>query len=130
MVNNTTLIGRSGKDPVIKKFPNDGIVAEFSLATTDKWKNKEGEWQEETQWHNIKATNKYVAARIEKYLKKGMQVYVQGKIKYRSWDDKENVKHYVTEILAEQVHILEKTEKKDTTGNEPQTSDPDDDLPF
>ncbi len=124
MVNNVTLIGRTGKDPVIKHFDNGGSIAEFSLATTEKWKNKQDEWQEETQWHLVKVNNKFAVERVEKSLKKGMQVYIEGKIKYRKYE-KDGAQHFITEISADKFYILEK--KEDTTAATPPA---DDDLPF
>ncbi|MFN8287204.1 MAG: single-stranded DNA-binding protein [Chitinophagales bacterium] len=108
MVNKVFLIGRLGKDPVIKHFQNDSAIAEFSLATTESYKDREGKWNEITDWHNIKLPNKFMAERAEKYLKKGSSVYVEGKIRTRSYDDKDGNKRYVTEIIAETFRMLDK----------------------
>ena len=132
MINKAILIGRLGKDPVIKHFQNDSAIAELSVATTESYKDREGKWNEVTDWHNVKLPNKFMAERAEKYLKKGSTIYVEGKIKTRSYDDKDGVKRYVTEIVAETFRILDKKE----SGNEPvkeQTNSgnqADDDLPF
>lgn len=108
MVNKVILIGRLGKDPVIKHFQNDSAIAEFSLATTESYRDKEGKWNDITDWHNIKLPNKYMAERAEKYLKKGSTIYVEGKIRTRSYDDKDGNKRYVTEIIAETFRMLDK----------------------
>lgn len=132
MINKAILIGRLGKDPVIKHFQNDSAIAELSVATTESYKDREGKWNEVTDWHNVKLPNKFMAERAEKYLKKGSTIYVEGKIKTRSYDDKDGVKRYVTEIVAEGFRLLDKKE----SGNEPvkeqtnSVNQADDDLPF
>lgn len=115
MVNRVTLIGRLGKDPVLKHFSNDNTIAEFSLATDDSYKNKEGQKVEHTDWHNVKIPTTKQAEIAEKYLKKGSLVYVEGKIRYRSYDDKDGNKKYVTEIICESFKMLEK--KSDSSGS-------------
>ena len=84
MVNKVILVGRLGKDPVLKHFSNDNAIAEFSLATDDSYKNREGQKVEQTDWHNIKIPTKKQAEIAEKYLKKGSLVFIEGKIKTRS----------------------------------------------
>jgi single-strand DNA-binding protein len=150
MVNKVFLLGRLGKDPVIKHFQNDNAIAEFSLATTESYKDREGKWVEITDWHNIKLPNKFMAERAEKYLKKGSQIFVEGKIRTRSYDDKDGNKRYVTEIIVEQFRMLDKKSDGGSAGGggysdsggsnyssapvnqESQSSAPsvDDDLPF
>jgi single-strand DNA-binding protein len=110
MVNKVFLIGRLGKDPVVKHFQNDNAIAEFSLATTESYKDKEGKWNEITDWHNIKLPNKFMAERAEKNLKKGNLVHIEGKLRTRSYDDKDGNKRYVTEVIVEQFRKLEKNE--------------------
>ena len=114
MVNRVTLLGRLGKDPVLKHFSENNVIAEFSLATTESYKDKEGKWVEVTDWHNIKIPFKNMAERVEKYLKKGSLVFIEGKIKTRSYDDKEGNKRYVTEIVVENLRMLD---KKDGSGS-------------
>jgi single-strand DNA-binding protein len=133
MVNKTILLGRVGKDPVIKHFTNSSI-AEFSMATDDSYKNKAGEKIEQTDWHNIKVNGK-LAEVAEKYIRKGSLLYVEGKIKTRSYDDKDGNKKYVTEIVAESFKMLDKKPMNETaaaqTSSAPSsTSAADDDLPF
>jgi len=107
MVNKVTLIGRLGKDPVLKHFSNDNAIAEFSLATDESYKNKEGQKVEQTEWHNIKIPTKKQAEIAEKYLKKGGLVYIEGKIRTRSYDDKDGNKKYITEIIADNFRMLD-----------------------
>jgi len=97
-VNKAIILGNVGQDPEIKTFDNGNKVANFSLATSEKWKNKEGEQQEQTEWHNIAVFGK-LAEIVEKYVKKGQQLYVEGKIKTRSWDDSDGNKKYMTEVV-------------------------------
>jgi single-strand DNA-binding protein len=82
-------LGRLGKDPQIRHFSNDNAIAEFPLATTDVYKDKEGKFVEQTDWHNIKFPFKWMAERAEKNLKKGSMIFVEGKLKTRSYEDKD-----------------------------------------
>ena len=102
--NKVTLIGRTGKDVEIVKFEN-GKIAKVSLATSDHYTNALGEKVEETQWHNLVANGK-LADIMEKYVEKGKEIAVEGKIIYRNLDDKEGVKHYITEIRVEELVLL------------------------
>lgn len=102
--NKVTLIGRTGKEVEIVKFDN-GKLAKVSLATTDYYTNAAGEKVEETQWHNIVANGK-VADVMEKYVEKGKEIAVEGKIVYRNYEDKDGTKRYVTEIRIEQLLLL------------------------
>lgn len=140
MVNAITLVGRIGKDPVIKNFDNGGKIAEFSLATDDGYKDKQGNKVEQTDWHNVKFNGK-LAEVVEKYVKKGWLVYVSGKIKTRSYDDKDGNKRYVTEVVADTLKMLggkednsatvEENQKRIEEENKPKsTGGVDDDLPF
>jgi len=114
MVNKVILVGRLGKDPVLKHFSNDNAIAEFSLATDDSYKNKEGQKVDVTDWHNIKIPTKKQAEIAEKYLRKGSLVYIEGKIRNRSYDDKDGNKKYITEIIADTFRMLDS--KKDSGG--------------
>ena len=122
MVNKVTLLGRLGKDPAIKHFSDNNAIAEFSLATTENYKDKEGKWVEVTDWHNIKLPSKWMAESAEKYLKKGSLVYIEGKIKTRSYDDKDGNKKYITEIVVETLRRLDKREGGTSGGGEQQSS--------
>ncbi len=100
--NSVQLIGRLGIDPETKTFSDNNSKVRFSLATSEYYTNKEGERQEETQWHNVIAFGK-TAEIAEKYLKKGKEIAIAGKLTYRSWDDKEGNKNYITEIIAHEI---------------------------
>ncbi len=102
--NKVTLIGRTGKDVEIVKFEN-GKLAKVSLATSDHYTNALGEKVEETQWHNLVANGK-LADIMEKYVEKGKEISVEGKIVYRTYDDKEGVKRYSTEIRVQELVLL------------------------
>ncbi len=102
--NKVTLIGRTGKDVEIVKFEN-GKQAKVSLATSDHYTNALGEKIEETQWHNLVANGK-VAELMEKYVEKGKEISVEGKIVYRTYDDKDGVKRYFTEIRVQELLLL------------------------
>jgi single-strand DNA-binding protein len=148
MVNKVFLIGRLGKDPVIKHFSNDNAIAEFTLATNESYRNKEGQMVDVTDWHNIKIPFKRQAEIAEKYLKKGSQLFVEGKIRTRSYDDKDGTKRYVTEIICEQFRMLDGKRSGDSgegggggstysapaaqtqRDESPATSAVEDDLPF
>ena len=140
MVNKIFLLGRMGKDPVVKNFDNGGKIAEFTVATDDSYKDKQGDKVEQTDWHNVKVSGK-LADVAEKYLKKGSLIHVEGKVKTRSYDDKDGNKRYVTEVVCESFKML--GDKKDS-GNSDYTAPAtkkdeefngnkqgaDDDLPF
>jgi len=99
-VNRVTLMGNLGKDPEVKYTQGGMAVATFSLATTERAKDKDGNWQDRTEWHNIKAFGRTAEVAGE-YLKKGGTVYIEGRIHYDSWDDKETQqKRYRTEIIV------------------------------
>ncbi len=104
--NKITLIGRTGKDVEIVNFEN-GKIAKVSLATSDYYTNSLGEKVEETQWHNLVVPGK-LADIMEKYVDKGKEIAVEGKVQYKSWDDKSGAKHYMTEIRVEELVLLGK----------------------
>lgn len=131
-VNKVILVGNLGKDPEVRHLEGGATVAKFPLATTEAYKDKNGNRTEQTEWHNI-VVWRGLADVAEKYLKKGMTVYVEGKLRTRSWDDKEGHKHYTTEIVGDTFTILSKKENTQSSGQEEQgTSLPKtgDDLPF
>lgn len=105
-VNKVILLGNVGKDPEIRSTAGGTTVASFSLATADRQKDQQGNWQDKTEWHNLVAFNR-TAEIIRDYVKKGTQLYVEGKIQTRSWDDKESgQKKYRTEILVNEMSLL------------------------
>ena len=105
-VNRVILVGNVGKDPEVRYLDNDVAVANFSLATTERgYTSKSGqEIPDKTEWHNIVAW-RGLATLAEKYIKKGMKLYIEGKIRSRSWEDQAGVKKYMTEIFAENIEL-------------------------
>ena len=139
MVNKVILLGHVGKDPEIRHMDNNLVLARFSLATTERWNNKDGNRMEHTEWHNI-VMWRSLAEVAEKYIRKGSLLYIEGKIRSRSYDDKDGIKRYTTEVIAETMNIL--TPKSSGTSAQQQTVPlqelaetpidlvPPDDLPF
>ncbi len=105
MVNKVILIGNLGRDPEVRFTPNGQAVARFSVATTEKWRDQQGQLQERTEWHNVVVWGKQ-AESCGQYLAKGRQVYVEGRLQTRSYDDKDGVKRQITEVVAQTVRFL------------------------
>ena len=105
-VNKVILLGRLGKDPELKSLPNGNSVCNFSIATSEKWNDKaSGQKQEKTEWHNITVYGK-IAESCSTYLAIGREVFIEGKIQTRSWDDKDGNKRYTTEVIANNVQFI------------------------
>lgn len=104
-VNKVILIGHLGKDPELRYTPSGQPVATFTLATSERFNDKSGQRQDRTEWHTVVAWGK-LGELVNQYLKKGRSAYIEGKIQTRSWDDKDGVKKYKTEIVANQVQFL------------------------
>lgn len=105
-VNKVILLGNIGKDPEIKFLPSGQAVANFSIATSERYKDKNGEWQDRTEWHNLVAYAK-LAEIIRDYVKRGSKLYIEGRLTTRSWDDKETGKKvYRTEIVVSDISLL------------------------
>lgn len=105
-VNKVILIGNLGKDPEVKYTPGGTPVAKFSLATNERFKDKSGEWQDRTEWHNIVAFQR-LAEIVGEYVKKGSKLYIEGRLQTSSWDDRESgQKKYRTEIIAGDLVLL------------------------
>lgn len=104
-LNKAMLIGNVGQDPEIRTIPNGARVAQFSVATSRRWNDKSGQQQEKTEWHRIVAWERLVEV-IERYVKKGDRIYVEGEIEYRQYQDKDGVTKYTTEIRAREVLLL------------------------
>ena len=104
-LNKVILIGNLGRDPEVKYMPSGQAVANFSIATTDRWQNKEGKPEEKTEWHRIVVFGKQ-AENCSEYLSKGRQVYVEGRLQTREWQDKEGNKRTTTEIIAFKILFL------------------------
>ena len=98
-VNKVILIGNLGKDPELRYTPSGQPVATFSLATTERWTDRNGQRQDRTEWHTVVAWGK-LGELVNQYLKKGRSAYIEGRITTRSWDDKDGNKRYKTEIVA------------------------------
>ena len=105
MVNKVILVGNLGKDPEVRFTPSGKAVCKFPVATSEKWTDQQGQKQERTEWHNIVVWGKQ-AETCGQYLAKGRQVFVEGSIHTRSYDDKEGNKRYITEITARDVRFL------------------------
>ena len=105
-VNKVHLIGRLGADPEVRYAPSGSAVANFNLATNRSYKDKEGGMQEQTDWHRIVAWSR-LAEFAKQYLHKGMRVYVEGRLQYRDWQDQNGVKRFVTDIVANDIQMLE-----------------------
>jgi single-strand DNA-binding protein len=147
-VNKVILVGNLGKDPEVRYTPSGAAVASFTVATTERYKDKDGQVQEKTEWHNIIAWRQ-LAEICGKYLEKGKQVYIEGKIQTRSYDDTAGNKRYITEIVADKMVMLgrktegdsrssgnkdrqrtqEQSQQGSYSGAEPPFN-PDDDIPF
>ncbi len=105
-VNKVILVGHLGRDPELRYTPTNLPVAKFSVATNERYKDKDGNWQDRTEWHNVVCWQR-LAEIANEYLKKGNQVYIEGRIQTRSWDDKQTgQKKYMTEIIANDMVLL------------------------
>ena len=147
-VNKVILVGNLGKDPELRYTPSGAAVANFSLATTERYKDRDGNQKENVEWHNIVAWRQ-LAEICGKYLVKGKQVYIEGKLQTRSYDDRDGNKRYITEIVADQMQMLGgkgddsgRQEQRQKQKHQPQQNtggggsyddppfNPDDDIPF
>jgi single-strand DNA-binding protein len=137
-LNKCFLIGHIGQDPEVRVNPSGDKFARFSLATTEKWNNAQGERQERTEWHNITVNGKLVDI-VEKYLQKGQQISVEGKIQYKEYTDRDGIKKIATNIRCENLVMLGKVEggsqrqakPTSTAASTPATRDEyDEDIPF
>jgi single-strand DNA-binding protein len=106
-INKVILVGNLGKDPEVRTLESGVKVAQFSLATSESYKDKEGNWQDKTEWHNL-VLWRFLAERAEQNLKKGMQIYVEGKLNTRSWVDQNQQTRYTTDIVVEKFIMLGK----------------------
>ena len=135
-VNKVILLGNLGKDPEVKRLETGKSVANFSLATSEVYKNKEGEKVTKTEWHNIVLWSP-LAEIAESYLKKGSQLFLEGKISNRSYEDKEGVKKYISEVVGREITLLGKPNSNNSTeevnpddNSKTETKEENDDLPF
>jgi single-strand DNA-binding protein len=116
-INKSFLLGNVGKDPEIRSTTGGSLVASFSLATADRQKDGQGNWQDKTEWHNLVAFNR-TAEIVRDYVKKGTQLFIEGKIQTRSWDDRETgQKKYRTEIFVYDLTLLGGRSEQSGNGN-------------
>jgi len=138
-LNKAILIGNLGREPEVRYTPSGVAVANFSIATSETWTNKEGEKETRTEWHRIVAFGR-LGEICGEYLSKGKQVYIEGRIQTRDWEDREGIKRYTTEIVANQMIMLGTRETAETIRSEdapapdytgtPAPAQDDDDIPF
>lgn len=117
-VNKAILIGNLGQDPEVRYTPNGNAVANVALATSTTWRDKQtGELQERTEWHRISFFNR-LAEIVGEYLRKGSKIYIEGSLRTRKWQDKNGIDRYTTEIIANEMHILDsRNSSGGSTGN-------------
>jgi len=142
-INKAILVGNVGNDPEVRHLEAGTAVANFSLATSENYKNREGERITQTEWHNI-VVWRGLAEVVEKYVHKGQQLYIEGRIRTRSWEDKDGNKRYTTEIVADNLQMLGRKNDQGgesmpsaspaantgTASSAPTEPEPEDDLPF
>lgn len=104
-LNKVMLIGNLGRDAELRYTPGGQAVATINIATTERWNDKQGQPKEQTEWHRVVLWGK-IAESLEQYLKKGKQIYIEGKLQTRQWDDKDGNKRYTTEIRADRITLL------------------------
>ena len=136
-INKVILVGRLGRDPEVRYTPNGVPVANFSIATSEEWKDKEtGEKRERTEWHRIEAWRR-LAEICGDYLNKGKQVYIEGKLQTDAWEDRDGSKRYTTKIVAQNMQMLDSSGKGGRAESvderhpvEEPVNVPEDDIPF
>ncbi len=140
-INKVILVGNVGKDPEVRHLEGGATVAKFPVATTESYKNRDGQRVDQTEWHNV-VMWRGLAENAGKYLRKGMLVYIEGKIRTRSWDDKDGNKRYTTEIVADNMTMLSRRQEEGQSGSHENEDQPvshsssssdqggSDDLPF
>lgn len=105
MINKITLVGRLGGDPEVRTLESGAMVAKFGLATSENYRDKSGEWQEQTEWHDV-VVWRSLAERAQEYLKKGTLIYLEGKLTHRKWQDKDGNPRKTTEVVANYFRML------------------------
>jgi len=131
-LNRVQLIGRLGKNPEVRYTSNGSAVANFSIATGETWTGKDGQKNEKTEWHNIVAWNK-LGEICGEYLTKGKQVFIEGRLTTRSWEDRDGNKRYTTEIVASNMIMLGSPDRNNGASQEATSHEPspiEDDIPF
>lgn len=144
MVNRVILIGNLGRDPEVRRLENGAVVAKFSVATNESYRDKNGEWQEQTEWHDV-VVWRALAERAASTLKKGATVYVEGKLTHRTWQDQDGNNRRTTEVVASYFRLIKRDDNRlpgtgsNATAEEepvsgygtfPEQAPAEDDLPF
>lgn len=128
-LNKVLLIGHLGADPESRFMTSGSAVTNFNLATNESWKSAEGDIKDKTEWHRVVIFGKKAETAAE-YMKKGQLVFIEGRLQTRSWEDKDKVKRYTTEILCDNFTMLGRKGDGGSTGSSQKDSDQEDDLPF
>jgi len=116
MVNKVTLIGNLGRDPELRRLESGTAVAQFSVATNESYKDRDGNWRDQTEWHEI-VVWRHLAERAETQLRKGMLIYLEGKLSTRSWQDKDGNPRKTTEVVGSYLRILNKRDEASSGGS-------------
>jgi single-strand DNA-binding protein len=128
-LNKVLLIGHLGADPESRFTTSGSAVTNFNLATNESWRSSEGDTKEKTEWHRAVLFGKMAETAAE-YMKKGQLVFIEGRLQTRSWEDKDKVKRYTTEILCDNFTMLGRKSEDGSTSSTQKDADPEDDLPF
>ena len=128
-LNKVQLIGHLGADPESRFTTSGSAVANLTIATNESWRSAEGETKEKTEWHRVVIFGKMAETAAE-YMKKGQLVYIEGRLQTRSWEDKDNIKRYTTEVLCDSFTMLGRKTQDDSSASSSKESEQDDDLPF
>lgn len=128
-LNKVLLIGHLGADPESRFTTSGNAVANLNLATNESWRSSEGDTKEKTEWHRIVLFGKMAETAAE-YMKKGQLVFIEGRLQTRSWEDKDKVKRYTTEILCDNFTMLGRKSEDGGTSSAQKDTEPEDDLPF
>jgi single-strand DNA-binding protein len=128
-LNKVQLIGHLGADPESRFTTSGSAVANLTIATNESWRSAEGDTKEKTEWHRVVIFGKMAETAAE-YMKKGQLVYIEGRLQTRSWEDKDNIKRYTTEVLCDSFTMLGRKTQDGSSASSSKESEQDDDLPF
>jgi single-strand DNA-binding protein len=128
-LNKVQLIGHLGADPESRFTTSGSAVANLTIATNESWRSAEGDTKEKTEWHRVVIFGKMAETAAE-YMKKGQLVYIEGRLQTRSWEDKDNIKRYTTEVLCDSFTMLGRKSQDGSSASSSKESEQDDDLPF
>ncbi len=128
-LNKVLLIGHLGADPESRFTTSGSAVTNFNVATNESWRSAEGDTKEKTEWHRVVLFGKMAETAAE-YMKKGQLVFIEGRLQTRSWEDKDKVKRYTTEVLCDNFTMLGRKSEGESTGHSQKEGDQEDDLPF